>query len=278
MKKIFLLNLVFFAVYSVSAQIITESAPQPQPPLDGIVDRSELNRNKALPYTPIRAADVLWEKRIWRVIDTREKINLVFRYPEMPLYTLLENGIRTGELTAYETEDDKFTMPLSSEKLFESLYRKDTVEVIDPVTGKITFQEVEDQFDHDDVKRFRVKEVWYFDSNSSTMKVRILGIAPLLEVTREMTGQVYEKPLFWIYMPHARDYLARHQVFNPNNDFANMTWEDLFEMRMFSSYIMKESNVGDLRLEGYLSGVDLLLEGDRISQEIFNFENDLWSY
>ncbi|WP_367177076.1 hypothetical protein [uncultured Eudoraea sp.] len=47
--------------------------------LDGIVDRSELNTNKALPYPPVRAADILWEKRIWRVIDTREKINLPFR-------------------------------------------------------------------------------------------------------------------------------------------------------------------------------------------------------
>jgi hypothetical protein len=57
-----------------------------------------------------------------------------------------------------------------------------------------------------------------------------------------------------------------------------MTWEDLFEMRFFASYIYKESNVYDRRLQDYLSGVDLLLEADKIKQEIFNFEHDLWSY
>ncbi|KAA3635704.1 MAG: gliding motility protein GldN, partial [Bacteroidetes bacterium] len=57
----------------------------------------------------------------------------------------------------------------------------------------------------------------------------------------------------------------------------NASWEDLFEMRMFSSYIMKESNVHDRRLSGYLSGRDLLLESRLIEQELFNREQDVWS-
>lgn len=275
MKKFLLLFLLSFSIQATFAQMITES--DSPPPLDGIVDRSSL-KMKALPYPPIRSADILWEKRIWRVVDTREKINLTFRYPEMPLFTILENGIKSGELTAYDTEDDKFTTPVTPKDLFANLYRKDTVQVIDPVTGIITPHEVENQFDPDDVKRYRLKEIWYFDTRTSTLKVKILGIAPVLEVVREETGQVYEKPLFWVYFPHARDFLAQHEVFNPNNDFGNMTWEDLFEMRQFSSYIMKESNVYDRRLGGYLSGVDMLLESDKIQQEIFNYEQDMWSY
>ena len=62
------------------------------------------------------------------------------------------------------------------------------------------------------------------------------------------------------------------------NDASPITWEDLFEMRFFSSYIFKESNVHDRRIEDYLTGVDQLLEADKIKQEIFNYEHDLWSY
>ncbi|MEL6845924.1 MAG: gliding motility protein GldN, partial [Bacteroidota bacterium] len=62
------------------------------------------------------------------------------------------------------------------------------------------------------------------------------------------------------------------------NDSSLTSWEDLFEMRFFASYIYKASNVRDYRLEDYLSGVDLLLEADKIKQEIFNLEHDLWSY
>ena len=275
MKKILLFIPVIFFVQSVMAQNQTESY---SPPLDGIVDRGELNTGRALSYPPARTADILWEKRIWRVIDTREKINLTFRYPKQYLFTLLEEGIRSGALTAYDTEDDEFTTPITPKDLFDQLYRKDTIEVIDPVTGKITPRVVVNALDPEDIKCYRLKEIWYFDNNASTLKVRILGIAPILEVVRENDGIRYEKPLFWIYYPHARDYLSQFEVFNPQNDFGNMTWEDLLEMRMFSSHIMKESNIHDRRLAGYLSGADLLLEGDRIQQEIFNYEQDLWSY
>jgi len=275
MKKLLLLSLIFYFSQTSHAQIITTEADNP--PLDGIVDRSELNTNRALPYPPVRAADVLWEKRIWRVIDTREKINLPFRYPQQYLFTLLEDGIRSGELIAYDTENDNFTTPIPPKDLFEQLYRKDTVDVIDPVTGKITPREIVNAFDPDDIKRYRVKEIWYFDTKTSTHKVRILGIAPLLKVERELSGTSYEKPLFWIYYPHARDYLAGFEAFNPTNDFGNRSWEDLFEMRMFSSFIMKESNVHDRRLSGYASGRDLLLEGQIIEAELFNREQDVWS-
>ena len=110
------------------------------------------------------------------------------------------------------------------------------------------------------------------------MNVRILGIAPLIDVTDENDNFRYEKPMFWAYYPEARPILAKHEVFNPQNDAALISWEDLLEMRFFASYIYKESNVRDLQLRHYLTGVDLLLEAEKIKQEIFNFEHDLWSY
>lgn len=65
----------------------------------------------------------------------------------------------------------------------------------------------------------------------------------------------------------------------PGANMANqMTWEDAFEMRLFNSYIIKASNVLDYRLQDQYSGVDLLQEGEKIKQDIFNFEHDLWSY
>jgi gliding motility associated protien GldN len=84
--------------------------------------------------------------------------------------------------------------------------------------------------------------------------------------------------MFWVYYPEAREVLSRERVFNAGNDASPSSWEDLMEMRFFASYIYKESNVLNRRLQDYLSGVDLLLEADKIKQEIFNFEHDLWSY
>ena len=154
----------------------------------------------------------------------------------------------------------------------------DTVVVFDYDTYEEQIQVVRNELNPEDVNRFRIKEVWFFDEQTSTLQARILGIAPMIDVKDENGNFRYEKPMFWAYYPDCREILARHKVFNAGNDAAPMTWEDTFEMRFFSSYIMKASNVHDYRLQDTYSGVDLLLEADKIKQEIFNWEHDLWSY
>ena len=98
------------------------------------------------------------------------------------------------------------------------------------------------------------------------------------DVYDESGNFLYEKPLFWMHYPSAREVLAREVVFNRGNDGSRMTWEDLLEMRMFSSHVYKESNIGDSRLQDHYSGLDLLLQADKINQELFNYEQDVWSY
>lgn len=85
--------------------------------------------------------------------------------------------------------------------------------------------------------------------------------------------------MFWVYYPQARELFARNRVFTMGgNTNATISWEDLFEMRYFASFIIKESNVYDRRIEDYARGVDALWESDRIKNGIFNFEHDLWQY
>jgi len=248
-------------------------------PLDDITARTILQERKVLAYPPIREADIFWEKRIWRVIDVREKMNQTFSYPEDPFFWILGKAALEEKITVYSPEDDKFTYPLSGKELQNIFSKSDTVEVFNPTTYDPEIKIVTNDIDWEDIKRYRIKEVWYFDSNTSTLKVRILGIAPLIEVFDDDTGIFrYERPLFWAYYPEIRETLARHEVFNPSNDANVISWEDLMEMRYFSSLIYKESNIHDRKLESYLSGVDMLLESEKIKQEIFNFEHDLWSY
>ena len=110
------------------------------------------------------------------------------------------------------------------------------------------------------------------------MQVRILGIAPLREIFNYQGEFKYEQPMFWVYYPELRKVLARQEAFNPLNDATRMSWEDIFEMRYFSSYIYKESNVYDRRIQDYMTGVDIMLESEKIKNEIFSFEHDLWSF
>ena len=244
-----------------------------------------MQERMVLPYEPIREADLFWEKRIWRVLDIREKINRPFSYPEAPFFEILVTAVEEGDVTAYM--DEKFTQPLTTEELDGMLFSIDTTFVTNPDTYEDEMTIVRNEINYEDIKRFRIKEIWFFDEESSTLKVRILGIAPVKDVYDENTGEfLFEQPMFWAYYPDSREYLARHKVFIPGNDANPLSWEDFFEMRVFSSYIYKESNVDGFRLKDYpslggddlYSGIQRLLESEKIKADIFNFEHDLWSY
>jgi len=254
------------------------SEPDDDKPLDDIVEKRIITDRKVLPYQPLREADIFWEKRIWRVIDIREKMNLPFAYPEKPFFTILMDAAVNGDITVYSTEDDNFSARLEPDEVASMGANIDTVTTFDPETYEEQIQVVRNELNPEDVKRFRLKEIWFFDEETSMMQVRILGIAPLLDRKDDQGNFLFEQPMFWAYYPECREIFARHQVFMEGNDASPITWEDLMEMRFFSSYIFKESNVYDRKLDGYLTGVDLLLEADKIKQEIFNFEHDLWSY
>lgn len=266
MKKLFVLTALLSATVSLLSQ-----------PLNDITHRKVVPEKAMLQHEMPQERDILWQKTIWRVIDVREKMNLPFTYPNAPFFNLLVAGVEAGELTAYDPQTDDFTIPLSEDEVHKKLFTTDTVEIWkDENTMEI--QVIENGIFYEDIKRFRIKEIWYFDSKYGQLNVRILGIAPLQEVFGEYGDFRYEKPLFWVHYPTSREMLARETVFVESNEAARMTWEDFFEMRFFSSYIMKEGNVRNNRLQDLYSGVDLLLEADKIEQEIFNYEHDLWSY
>lgn len=266
----------------LSIQFAFAQDPEPvemSPPLDDITEREVVNDRAVLAYQPIREADILWERRIWRVVDVREKMNLPFIAPESPLFKIFSEAALANDLPVYSTEDDKFSKRLTSEQVKSLLYRRDTIEVEDPVTFEEKITVVENATNWEDVKRFRIKESWFFDTKTSTLRHRILGIAPIIEERDEEGNFRFEKPLFWVYYPAARPLLAKHKAITHGENWASTTtWEDLFEKRYFASYITKENNVQDLRLQDMYTGLDLLMESDKIKNELFAREHDMWSY
>lgn len=245
-----------------------------QAPIDDIVPRRMVKERTMLQYPPIREADIFWEKRISRVIDVKQKQNLPFMYPQAPFFDLIKQAAENGEVTLYR--DAKFTEPLDD--MQGIFYEIDTVTIFDPELFIENISVVRNEVGYEDIIKFRLNEIWYFDEATSSMRVQIIGIAPIKVRTDESGNALYEQPLCWIHFPSTRDYLARQKVVNDFNDAAQVTWDDLFQMRMFASHITKQSNVRDNRLQDMYQGLTLLQEAEKVKQELQNFEHDLWSY
>jgi hypothetical protein len=105
----------------------------------------------------------------------------------------------------------------------------------------------------------------------------LIAVAPVINLKSE--GQIVgQTAMLWAYYPAIRNILASSEVFNWRNDGQKMSFDDVFIRRMFSSYIYKESNVKDLRIEDYAAGRDILVDADRIKYQIVDFEQALWEY
>ncbi len=256
---------------------------------DNAFDKSSLTKRTPLPYEHLRWDDALYAEKVWRELDLREKMNKVFQYEatddngSQMFINMLMKAVNTGEVTAFS--DDRFTTPMSLQEIQQlTVGTSDTVPQTSPddPTRVIRYVVTRASFDAKSVMKLRIKEEWVFDRESSRMFCRILGICPLKIVYAPNGKEMGVSQMFWIHYPDLRPSLAKYEVYNPKNMGQNrMTWEELFESRMFSSYIVKSSldNPSNKMIKGYIKDPILaLLEGDNIKEKIFNFEQDLWSY
>ncbi|HRK27126.1 MAG TPA: gliding motility protein GldN [Chitinophagales bacterium] len=245
---------------------------------DGAYDRNSLKEKKILQYDHLREADIFWEKRVWRVIDTRQKMNLPFVYPKRPFIQVMLDVINQHPDDAKIFMDDEFKQRVTLKDIQSQLGSVDTVQVYDPDKDEYIQKIVTNDFNWMNVSLFRLKEDWIFDEESASMVARIMGIGPIMDVIDENGNYRGQKAMFWAYYPDFRQFFINEEVFSPTNDAMRLTWEDIFEMRLFGSYIMKASNIQDRRIQEYATGRDALLESEKIKKEIFEKEHNMWSY
>jgi len=277
-------------VAAIAVAVLCSSAPVVgQTVLDGAYIKEHTKTKRVIPYTHIREADVMWARRVWRTIDMREKMNHPLYFPteeindRKSLFNVIRQGLLVdGSITAYSAgpllDDDEFKKPLLASELKEMFTSMDTSMTEDLTTGDLVQVVQEINLSSEEIKMYAIKEDWIFDKQRSTMDIRILGIAPLREKKGE-DGEIRGyAPLFWLYFPECRYVFANWEAFNRENDAERRSFEDIFWKRQFSSYITKWSNVYDRKVNAYKTGLDALLEGEEIKQQLFEFEHDLWNF
>lgn len=259
------------------------------------IDRNLVTDRTPLAYEHLREDDAVYRQKIWREIDTREKMNLPFRYSADDnngnqrfisiLFKAIQDGPDNGGVTVFSNIDDRFTTPLTVGEVAKVVSGDAvTVPIIDSFGVITSYKTTAAEVNLDSFYKFRIKEEVIFDKESSRLFWRILGIAPVRNVITSAGLNLGETELFWVYYPDMRPIFAKYEVYNGKNYGARMSWEELFESRMFYGRIIKSTldNPYDQFLKNQTGLKDnsilQLLEGENIKNKIFDYEQNLWSY
>jgi gliding motility associated protien GldN len=267
--------------------------------------KENVPQEEAIALTHIREADVFWSKRIWRTIDLRQKMNLVLYYPldsatlgkrsfVQVLYDeFIFNPENIGPDAVKVYKEYELRNPYTREELIKFFAPYDSVKTVN-INGDVVDTVVYKYFSDikQEVIKVRLMEDWFFDKQRSVLDVRILALGIEIPLYTSQTDvdpftqqaifsgwKKMDAPMvFWFYFPALRPVLAKNECFKRHNDAARMSYDDIFLARMFGSYITKEENVYDRSIKDYTSGLDALLEAEKISNEIEHFEMMLWEY
>jgi len=143
------------------------------------------NHKRAIPYTHLRESDVMWEKRVWREIDVREKQNQPLYYPveynpdRASLIQALSREILSGHIIAFK--DEEFISPYTLSEIRSRLVKRDTLEQINYDDKGEEYTVMVPTADstsiYNRVLKYTLKEDWFFDKQKSSLEVRVIGLA-----------------------------------------------------------------------------------------------------
>jgi len=254
----------------------------------------------------INESDVLYKKVVWRRIELKEKINQKFYYPKIAtserqsLADVLFGAMRTinmyddefedvkgpnfkgtkyeGAYTLIAYQDDEFKRPYHNIEDIPIFRDRTALTGITDSLGRQVFDTL--RVEASDVLSYMLKEVWFFDKKRSVWDVRIIGICPEYRIKKNISERPYENYTqnVWFQFPQARYYLCNKVCYNPHNDLEIWNYDDVFLMRMFNSYIVKEENMQDRMISEYTRGVDAILESEQIKRNLIEYETQLWEY
>ena len=136
--------------------------------------------------------------------------------------------------------------------------------------------------------KFLIQEVVFFDKHYSRLFSKIIAIAPLyaelgiddVDTSEETVNEALCRQLmWWCPFDEFRKYMAKQYIIPQGNDTKRVTFEEFFGKKLYSSYLIGDSNMYDRMFTNYVkTEAEVRQEQARVATELLDFEQDLWEY
>jgi len=236
---------------------------------------------------PSREADVTFNKRVWRVIDLRDRPNKSAASVSNPLSLILFNAVKEGKLIPYLSDSLKTRIPLSKflKQINDTIIEENYKDINDP--SSVSYDTVISEFNPlKKIQKYIVMEEWLFNKKSSNMMIKIIAIAPLYRKIH-YDNDVGIRQLCWLkYQDNkgvettCKEILSENHLYTSKNKITDSTYFDWFEKRMFFSYIIKISSSHDMSLSSIAefkdNRLEAMMQSERLKQELQDYQDDMW--
>lgn len=260
----------------VQGEILADTIPT----TDGFYQVNNLEDAVPFAYPEVNLKNIRFYKRVWRDIDLKDERNYIYAIPGNSLMEVIMKGIETGKLTPYNPEDDSFKGKLSATEGIARFADSVLVPIFDDEGNQIDSRMALNEFNPERVTKFRIKEDIFFDKQRGRLETRIIGVAPLMDITTssELATSVGSTPAFWLYFPQLRYSLVKVDISDPDRGLYDMTMDDLFVQRKFASKIVRESSPGMLQQATY-AGVDSTQTDNsaNLEDKLESYKKKLWT-
>jgi len=220
-----------------------------------------------IPRPYLRNADIKMRKRVWRVIDLRQKLNKSWTWPRNPVSQVFWELGTKGLVRAYAT--DSLNTVITPETIIKITSKMESAPVLNVGVDPALADPDADYHDStfpvyfkwEYITKFEIMEDWVFDYKHGDWRPIIIAIAPIQERKEAIKGPdgndititIPFKP-FWLRMDDCRPTLAKSAVFNRYNDAMRLTWDQHINgHRLFDSYIVKTTDWDDRYLDSNLN-------------------------
>jgi gliding motility associated protien GldN len=246
---------------------------------------------------PVHESDIFFKKSLVRAMDLREKQNKPMFSRNREITRVLIEAVQNGKLTPYS--NDSLATVISIDEFMErmsipsALAKFDINNPDDTMNAYIEYgpdwrTEMKGQMQTQyyfpqDLYQMEIKEDIIFNKETSRMTYDIHSITIFVPADHPSNVRGIQSTVASFKFKDLVNDTFRDNPnaiwFNAQNDATHLSLADAFELRLFSSYIIKVSNPSDAYLSDiYNDQYKGILASQWAAHELLEFEHNLWEF
>lgn len=251
----------------------------------------------------IHKSDIMWKKTIVRAVDLRERQNEPIFSKDKEITRIMIEAVKAGLIQAYATDSLSLGKVLTTDEFLEKTKIPSAEAQL--TEEELAFQQANEGSDESDpwgsaatdvvatggnyfypkdLYQMQLIEDMIFDKQRSVMYYDILAVKMFVPADHPDNIRGIESPIASFSYKELVEKVFKNNPkaiwFNPQNDSEHRTLDEAFELRLFSSYIVKVSNPQDAFLVDVYGGDPAvgILASQWKAFELLEFEHNLWEF